>query len=49
MHIGIIGQVTSIPKFPKVRIVLPFFKESKFSKQNQVKVHDSHPKQFYKS
>jgi len=49
MHVGIIGQFQLIQKFHKVRIVLPFSKRIPLSKQNQVKAHDYHPKQFYKS
>jgi len=33
-------------KFGKVRLISPFFMKFKFSKQDQAKVHDSHPKHF---
>jgi len=46
---SILGQFQEITKPRQVRLILPFFKEFKFSKQNQVKVHESNPKHFYKS
>jgi len=46
---SILGQFQEITKSRQDRLILPFLKEFKFSKQNQVKVHDSYPKDFYKS
>ena len=48
MHIGIIDQFQSIPKFHKVRLILSLFKRIPFSRQNQVKAQGNHPQTFLK-